>query len=78
MWHKADRTLSKVTARTLTVNTFHHLFDKHYIPQWLTFAGADEEVAVGSDSTEGQVYYRPGVPGAGERRLSHRHGPPAE
>lgn len=41
----------------------------------LTFAGADEEVAVWSDSTEGQVDHRPGVTGAGERSLSHRHGP---
>lgn len=43
----------------------------------LTLAGADEKVAIGSDSTEGQVHHRPGVTGAGERSLSHRHGPPA-
>lgn len=41
-----------------------------------TFAGADEEVAVGSDSTKGQVYHRPSVAGAGERSLSHCHGLP--
>lgn len=41
----------------------------------LTLAGADEEVAIRSDSTEGQVNNRPGVTGAGERSLSHRHGP---
>lgn len=43
----------------------------------LTLAGTDEEVAVGSDSTKGQVHDRPGVTGAGKRSLSHRHGPPA-
>lgn len=43
----------------------------------VTFAGADEEVAIRSDATEGQVHHRPGVTGAGERSLSHRHGPPA-
>lgn len=47
------------------------------LPICLTLAGADEEVAIGSDSTEGQVHHRPGVTGAGERSLSHRHGPPA-
>lgn len=39
-----------------------------------TFAGANKEVAVRGDSTEGQIHNRPGVTGAGERRLSHRHG----
>ena len=43
----------------------------------LTFAGTDEEIAVRSDSAEGQVNHGPGVTGAGERSLSHRHGPPA-
>lgn len=43
----------------------------------LTLAGADEEVSVRSNSTEGQVHHRPGVPGASERGLSHGHGPPA-
>lgn len=41
----------------------------------LTLAGADEEVAIGSDSTKGQVHHRPGVTRAGEWSLSHRHGP---
>lgn len=41
----------------------------------VTLAGADEEVAIRSDSTEGQVHHRPCVTGAGERSLSHRHGP---
>lgn len=41
----------------------------------LTLAGADDEVAVGGDPTEGQVHHRPGVAGAGERSLSHGHGP---
>lgn len=39
-----------------------------------TFAGANEEVAVRGDSTESQIHHRPGVTGAGERCLSHRHG----
>lgn len=39
-----------------------------------TFAGANEEVAVWGDSTEGQIHHRPSVTGAGERCLSHRHG----
>lgn len=43
---------------------------------WFTFAGANEEVSVGSDSTECQVHHGSGVTGAGERSLSHRHGPP--
>lgn len=43
----------------------------------LTLACADEKVAIGSDPTEGQVHHRSGVTGAGERSLSHRHGPPA-
>lgn len=40
----------------------------------LTLAGANEEVAVGGDSTKSQVYHRPSVTGAGERSLSHCHG----
>lgn len=41
------------------------------------FAGANEEVSVGSDSTESQVHHGSGVTRTGERGLSHRHGPPA-
>lgn len=47
------------------------------LPTPLTLAGADEEVSIRSNSTEGQVHHRPGVTGAGEGSLSHRHGPPA-
>ena len=43
----------------------------------LTFTGADEEVSVGRDAAEGQVHHRPRVSGARERRLPHRHAPPA-
>lgn len=45
-------------------------------PNALTLAGADEEVAVGSDPTKGQVHHRPSVTGAGERSLSHCHSLP--
>lgn len=61
-----------MSVTTIYQTTLHLLCS---ISTGLTFAGADEEVAVWSDSTEGQVDHRPGVTGAGERSLSHRHGP---
>lgn len=42
----------------------------------LTLAGADEEVAVGSDPTKSQVHHRPSVAGACQRSLSHCHSLP--
>lgn len=41
---------------------------------WLTFAGADQKVAVRRDAAEGQVHHGPRVAGASERCLPHGHG----
>lgn len=40
----------------------------------LTFASADQKVAVRRDAAEGQIHHGPRVAGASERRLPHGHG----